>query len=119
MPTAFELADEEAGDDAVAIVAFPAFDTRNDVTAQEFYFQDLYDVKRYAPGKVMQPLGSERVFTHDCTSLGGNSGSPLFRLSDGKIVGLHFAGRYGVSNSAVGVTTLRRSSTATHRSVRS
>ena len=109
LPSAFELAEDEAGDeDLVAIIGYPAFDTRNDTSAQEFYFQDLYDVKRYAPGKVMQPLGTDRVFSHDCTSLGGNSGSPLLRLRDGKVVGLHYAGRYGVANSAVGVTTLRQ-----------
>ena len=59
----------------------------------------------FAPGKVMQALSGRTVLTHDCTSLGGNSGSPLVRLSDGKVVGLHFSGRYGVENSAVGVQT--------------
>lgn len=109
LPSAFELAETEADDDElVAVIGYPAFDTRNDVNAQEFYFRDLYDVKRYAPGTVLQPLGSGRVLTHDCTTLGGNSGSPLLRLSDGKVVGLHFSGRYGESNSAVGVTTLRQ-----------
>ena len=58
------------------------------------YFRDLYDVKRYAPGRVMQPLGPPAaVLNHDCTSLGGNSGSPLIRLSDGKVVGLHLLRR--------------------------
>ncbi len=109
LPAAFELAEEEAQDEElVAVIGYPAFDTRNDASAQEFYFRDLYDVKRYAPGVVMQPLGADRVLMHDCTTLGGNSGSPLLRLSDGKIVGLHFAGRFGESNSAVGVTTLRQ-----------
>ncbi|MBF4769883.1 DNA/RNA non-specific endonuclease [Nocardioides agariphilus] len=109
LPSAFELADEEAdAEELVALIGYPAFDSRNDVAAQEFYFHDLYDVKRYAPGKVLQPLGTETIFTHDCTSLGGNSGSPLLRLRDGKVVGLHFAGKFGVANSAVGVTTLRR-----------
>jgi endonuclease G len=109
LPSAFQLADEEAAeDDLVAVIGYPAFDTRNDAADQERYFRDLYDVKRYAPGRVMQALGAGRVLTHDCTTLGGNSGSPLLRLSDGKVVGLHFSGRYGESNSAVGVTTLRQ-----------
>jgi endonuclease G, mitochondrial len=109
LPSAFELAEDETGEgELVGLIGYPAFDTRNDAADQERYFRDLYDVKRYAPGRVMQPLASDRVFTHDCTSLGGNSGSPLLRLSDGKVVGLHFSGRYGVSNSAVGVSTLRQ-----------
>ena len=55
----------------------------------------------------MQATLRVTMLKHDCTSLGGNSGSPLIRLSDGKVVGLHFAGVYGVENSAVGVGTLR------------
>src|SRR5262249_30352197 len=52
-------------------------------------------------------LSGQTTLRHDCTTLGGNSGSPLIRLDDGKIVGLHFAGVYGVENSAVGAGTLR------------
>jgi endonuclease G len=65
-------------------------------------------VKRFAPGFVMQALDGEKALSHDCTSLGGNSGSPLISLEDGKVVGLHYAGLYGVANSAVGVGTLRK-----------
>ena len=109
LPAAFELAEAEANDDdLVGLIGYPAFDPRNDKGDQERYFRDLYGVKRYAPGRVMQPLGPGQQLKHDCTSLGGNSGSPLIRLSDGKVVGLHFSGVYGVANSAVGVTTLRQ-----------
>jgi endonuclease G len=109
LPSAFELAEEEAArTDLVGIVGYPAFDPRNDADDQARYFRDLYGVKRYAPGRVLQELGPGQVLTHDCTSLGGNSGSPLLRLRDGKVVGLHFSGVYGVANSAVGVGTLRQ-----------
>jgi len=91
----------------VGLIGYPAFDSRNDPSDQARYFRDLYEVKRFAPGKVLQGLSGGTVLKHDCTSLGGNSGSPLIRLDTGKVVGLHFAGRYGVDNSAVGVTTLR------------
>jgi endonuclease G len=47
------------------------------------------------------------VLSHDCTSLGGNSGSVLISLEQKSAVGLHFAGEYGKSNSAVGVTTIK------------
>jgi endonuclease G, mitochondrial len=109
LPAPLALADKEAAArDIVALVGYPAYDTRNDADDQARYFRDLYDIKRFAPGKVMQALSGRTVLTHDCTSLGGNSGSPLVRLSDGKVVGLHFSGRYGISNSAVGVQTLRQ-----------
>ena len=36
-------------------------------------------------------------FTHDCTTLGGNSGSVVLDLTTGEAVGLHFAGANGGS----------------------
>lgn len=94
--------------DLVALIGYPASDIgRNNADDQARYFRDLYDVKRFAPGFVMQALSGTTLLTHDCTSLGGNSGSPLIRLSDSAVVGLHFAGEYGVGNSAVGVDTLK------------
>ena len=38
---------------------------------------------------------------HDCTTLGGNSGSVLLDLATGEAVGLHFSGVYLRSNYAV------------------
>ncbi|MBB4615378.1 DNA/RNA non-specific endonuclease [Novosphingobium taihuense] len=108
-PTPLDLADREAAyGDLVALIGYPAYDSRNDAAAQSRYFRDLYDVKRVAPGRVTQALGGDSLLSHDCTSLGGNSGSPLIALADRKVVGLHFAGLYGKRNSAVGVGTLKK-----------
>src|SRR4051812_31910678 len=108
LPDPLPLSDDdpEPGD-LVALVGYPAFDTRNDVNDQARYFHDIYDVKRFAPGKVLQALTGRTELTHDCTSLGGNSGSPLISLETGKVVGLHFSGEYGIANSAVGVASLK------------
>lgn len=109
LPAPLVLADADAAkDDVVALVGYPAFDDRNDKEAMAKYFRGLYNVKRYAPGRVTQELAPGVALQHDCTSLGGNSGSPLIRLADGKVVGLHFSGLYGRFNSAVGVTTLQQ-----------
>lgn len=108
LPSPLPLADgDPTVDDLVALIGYPAFDDRNDLADMARYFRDLYNVKRFAPGKVTQALGPGVVLRHDCTSLGGNSGSPLIRLFDGAVTGLHFAGVYGVNNSAVGVESLR------------
>lgn len=108
-PTPLDLANREAAlGDLVALIGYPAYDSRNDAAAQSRYFRDLYDVKRVAPGRVTQALGGDSLLSHDCTSLGGNSGSPLIALADRKVVGLHFAGLYGKRNSAVGVGTLKK-----------
>ena len=109
LPSALPLADAGAeAEQLVAIIGYPAYDSRNDASDQARYFRDLYEIKRFAPGRVMQALGDGRALTHDCTSLGGNSGSPLIGLDDGRVVGLHYAGQYGIANSAVGADTLRR-----------
>lgn len=107
MPDPVPLADREAAkDEIVALIGFPAFDSRNDRSAMDEYFHDLYEVKRFAPGKIMdQPQGA--ILSHDCTSLGGNSGSPLLSLEQKAVVGLHFAGVYGIENSAVSAPTIK------------
>jgi endonuclease G len=103
------LAESEAKKgERVALIGYPAFDSRNDVNDQARYFRDLYEVKRLAPGLVLQSLSGQTTLTHDCTSLGGNSGSPLFELEKGTVVGLHFSGLYGVENTAVGITTIKK-----------
>ncbi|MFK4084171.1 DNA/RNA non-specific endonuclease [Kribbella sp. NPDC020789] len=109
LPSVLPLADEEAEQgQRVALIGYPAFDSRNDKNDQARYFQGIFEVKRFAPGFVMQALGGGQALSHDCTSLGGNSGSPLISLENQRVVGLHFSGQYGVQNNAVGVGTLRR-----------
>jgi endonuclease G len=103
------LADTDGEDgEMVATVGYPAADGfRNNLEDMERYFRGLYDVKRFAPGFLKVDAGAS-VLSHDCTTLGGNSGSPLISLDRARVVGLHFAGRYGVGNSAVRSSTLRR-----------
>ncbi len=93
-------------DELVATVGYPAFDSRNEQEPMRAYFQDLYEVKRFAPGLVMTS-GEGTVLSHDCTTLGGNSGSCLLSLEQQAVVGLHFSGDFGVANAAVSVETLK------------
>ena len=99
----------DGGDqELVAVVGYPAEDPfRNDPTDMQRYFKGLFDVKRFSPG-YLRNQGGATVLGHDCTTLGGNSGSPVISLESGLAVGLHFAGRYAVGNSAVRITTLNR-----------
>jgi hypothetical protein len=63
-------------------------------------FRDEFFVKRFAPGFVEAPAGQVandpqgRVFTHDSSTLGGNSGSCVieFNIQGKAAVGLHFGG---------------------------
>jgi hypothetical protein len=62
-------------------------------------FRDEFFVKRFAPGFVESAPdqvadGNGRVFTHDSSTLGGNSGSCVveFNIAGRAAVGLHFGG---------------------------
>ncbi len=104
-----DLAGADGGDgEPVGVVGYPASDPyRNDPDDMERYFRGLYDVKRFSPGFLKIAGGAAAVLGHDCTTLGGNSGSPLISLDSRKVVGLHFAGTYGVGNSAVRISTVK------------
>jgi V8-like Glu-specific endopeptidase len=97
-------------DRKVYVIGFPAWDgRRNDPSAMQRIFADIYNVKRLQPGTIRNYFLLGKVFKHDCSTLGGNSGSCVVDLETGKIIGLHFAGRYGRHNSAIALWTLRRS----------
>lgn len=106
---AASIADVEQ-DPLVYLVGYPAFDTRNPTDIQNQIFGGIYDVKRFAPGRIRDfasrtpthpSNASTPVIWSDYTSLGGNSGSPVFCFSTGDCVALHFAGRYGEANYSV------------------
>jgi hypothetical protein len=84
----------------IATVGFPAADSR--IPEQDLMsrlFGDKYNVKRLAPGQVMR-LADELVM-HDCSTLGGNSGSPIVDLASGEVLGLHFSGVFLQENRGV------------------
>jgi endonuclease G len=89
----------------VAVIGYPARDSRiPDQQLMDEIFGNVYDKKRLAPGQL---TGSDSTaLRHDCSTLGGNSGSVVISLRTGEAVGLHFAGRFLVSNFAVPSTVL-------------
>ena len=89
-------------DDALATIGYPAFDSRNDADDQQRIFGGQYNVKRLAPGLVMQLRPA--TIAHDCTTLGGNSGSQVLSLKQGGAVGLHYSGVEGDENRAVRIS---------------
>ncbi len=96
----------------VGAVGYPWRDSRVEphlAEAMERYFQGIFDVKRFAPGKPIPVQGD--VVGHDCTTLGGNSGSAVIDLASGGVVGLHFGG-YEDYNVAVPASVLRQILTA-------
>jgi endonuclease G len=92
-------------DQVVAAIGYPAQDIWNPVEDQMRIFGGRFDVKRLAPGEVMRKL-NKSTFTHDCTTLGGSSGSAIIDVETGAAIGLHFSGLYKDANYAVSAATL-------------
>lgn len=90
----------------VAAIGYPAQDPYNPIADQLRIFGGRFDVKRLAPGEVMRRLDAD-TFTHDCTTLGGSSGSVILDVATGAALGLHFSGAYKDANYAVSASTLR------------
>jgi V8-like Glu-specific endopeptidase len=84
----------------VAVIGYPAFDSRNNIADQQRIFDGIYNVKRLAPGQVTA-IAAQDVLHHDATTLGGNSGSVVVDLASGKAAALHFGGIEGHRNLAV------------------
>lgn len=86
----------------VYVIGYPAEDgRRNEPEAMRRIFMDVYNVKRLQPGTTTGLVPGELTVKHDCSTLGGNSGSPVLDLVDHRVLGLHYGGRYGFGNYAV------------------
>lgn len=103
-PTVLKLASNapKATKDAdVAVIGYPAFDSRNGRTEQIEIFKNIFNVKRLQPGKTMGLSQTPQVLGHDASTLGGNSGSCVIDLETGNVIGLHFGGQYLKGNVSV------------------
>lgn len=111
-PAPIELMTRDELDDAkqglwVAVIGYPASDSRNNAEDQQRIFDGIFGVKRLAPGQVTF-FQQKTLLRHDATTLGGNSGSVVFDLSSGKAIGLHFGGIQGSRNEAVQAAQVRQ-----------
>jgi endonuclease G len=91
----------------VFVIGYPAYDPRNPADAQQKLFEGIYGIKRLQPG-ALQGAGDTASFgkmvraaAHDCSTLGGNSGSAVFDLENGQVLALHFGGQYHEANFGV------------------
>jgi len=91
----------------VAVVGYPAYDSRiPDTDLMERIYGRTYNKKRLAPGGVTRV--EQLSLLHDCTTLGGNSGSAVVDLDSGEAVGLHFSGKFMTANYAVRSDIVKR-----------
>ncbi len=111
LPEPLELGDDPEPGQYVATIGYPARDPDIPLDVAQRILGNVYDVKRLAPGQVIKSTDGEPAwsFSHDCTTLGGNSGAVVVDLETGKAVGLHFAGTYRTANYAVRPSQIKRS----------
>lgn len=92
-----------AGEDIVAL-GYPMDDPIRNPLFITAVFGSRFGVKRGAPGEVIGTRNG--VIYHDCSTLGGNSGSPVVSLTTGHVVGVHSSGYFAYRNAAILVEEL-------------
>src|SRR3984893_8136399 len=91
----------------VVTIGYPAYDSRiPEPDLMERIYGKVYNKKRLAPGGVTRL--DEALLWHNCTTLGGNSGSVVFDLNSGQALGLHFSGSFLVTNYAVRADVVKK-----------
>ncbi len=104
-PVEFDSVPPSVGE-AVVAIGYPFPDSERNPLFVDVAFDDRrFGVKRAAPGET---LGSEgALLYHDCTTLGGSSGSPLLSMATGRLVGLHRKGSFANRNEAIQWSSLQ------------
>lgn len=92
--------------ESVVVVGHPLYDPRRNPHFLTPIFNGTFGVKRGALGQVVGVTADGR-FHHDCSTTGGNSGSPIFSLETGELVGMHAAGMFMYRNEAIGAHVLK------------
>jgi endonuclease G, mitochondrial len=96
----------------IFVIGYPASDPRNPADVQQQLFGGNYGIKRLQPGELHLGMKTSSfgkmvdAATHDCSTLGGNSGSAVFNMDTGEVMALHFGGLYHEQNFAVPASEL-------------
>ena len=98
LPLTIETAEMKAGQ-AVVAVGYPFEDKVRNPLFVSALFGDRFGVKRAAPGEIVG-TANQSIF-HDCSTLGGNSGSPILSMDSARVVGIHRDGFFMYRNEAV------------------
>jgi S1-C subfamily serine protease len=83
----------------VVVVGYPVDDSERNPLFIRQIFGAQFGVLRAAPGQCTSSFADG--FYHDCSTLGGNSGSPVFSIDGRRLVGLHSGGGFLWKNTAI------------------
>jgi len=93
--------------DVVVTIGYPmSNESQPDIIAQliELVFGNKLEVKRLSPGYISDR--SPNILKHDCSTLLGNSGSPIVDIETCKVVGIH-SGPLGPINSGISAEAIK------------
>jgi len=85
----------------IAVIGFPSEGSGANPLFADAIFSGKYGVKRGSLGEVMDP--ADPLLFHDCSTLGGNSGSPVFSLVSHQVIGIHRSGWFTYRNEALAI----------------
>ncbi|WP_422104171.1 trypsin-like serine peptidase [Winogradskyella sp.] len=89
LPLGLEIATHKSKyDNEVFVIGYPG---KNSMYRDEF-FNEIFDVKRLAPGIISPSSAASFIYAHDCSTWHGNSGSPVIELDSGEVIGVHYGG---------------------------
>lgn len=89
----------------VAVIGHPMKDPRNPLfDSAVFGTGGVPGVRRASPGRVIRCAPAR--FSHDCSTLGGSSGSPVVERATGVVIGVHASGAFAVRNGAISTAAL-------------
>lgn len=84
----------------VCVVGYPLDDRRSGMVNVDFIFgKKRFGLKRASVGEILR--SDAYYHYHDCSTLGGNSGSPVVDLDSGRFCGVHVSGRALARNAMV------------------
>jgi V8-like Glu-specific endopeptidase len=102
-PLKIETAEMKGGR-AVVAIGYPFEDKARNPLFISALFGDRFGVKRAAPGEILST--ANQAIYHDCSTLGGNSGSPILSMDQARVVGIHRNGFFMYRNEAVNGASL-------------